>query len=387
MIDSLIQFFKSADFISIFLLITAVLPIFIFFINTSINAKFGPFLSPTDIPSHFPLVSVLVPARDEAGNIEHLINSLIRQDYPNLEILILDDNSTDNTARIVKKYEENNKQLKLISGKKLPEPWLGKNWACHQLSEAAKGDILIFTDADNWHEPFAVRATVATMQKFSADVLSMFPQQYTFTFWEKLIVPMIDLIVYSGIILWLIYHSKSRVFAAAIGQWIAFDRKFYDHIGGHAAVKSDIVEDVSLARLTKSSGGKLLTGSGRGALYCRMYKDFPEVWSGFSKFLYGVAGFSPIILFPVLAIMYLGMILPYVMIFTGYYRFIFLVVVFLNTMWRFRLAIAFRHNVFYSVFLHPLAIFVLAMAAINSFRNHYFGEYKWKGRSYKTSSR
>jgi len=135
------------------------------------------------------LVSVLIPARNEYGNIKRCINSLLRQDYPNLEILVLDDNSTDGTTEIVSELSKKDKRIKLYHGKPLPEGWLGKSFACYQLSEYARGDYLVFVDADTLHFPNSISSSIACLLKYRVDALSVFAKQITVSIHERMAVP------------------------------------------------------------------------------------------------------------------------------------------------------------------------------------------------------
>ncbi|NIS38778.1 glycosyltransferase, partial [Candidatus Saccharibacteria bacterium] len=209
-------------------------------------------------------MSLLIPARDEAHNIDRCLTDLIGQDYPDYEIIVLDDHSKDNTADIVRGYANQYHHVKLLAGKSLPSGWTGKNWACQQLSEAAGGGFFIFTDADNRYATNAIKNTMGWMQKLNLGFLSAFPQQFTGTLMEKLVIPVIDIFVYGTLPLWMTYYLRSPLFAAANGQWLAFTREAYHRIGGHQGVRNQVVEDVEISRLVKRSGIKMLTTAGTG---------------------------------------------------------------------------------------------------------------------------
>jgi len=152
-----------------------------------------------------PKVSVLIPARNEEQNISKCLEGLLKQDYPNFEIIVLNDHSEDNTLQVIQEHQKRDNRIKSINGKDLPPGWTGKNWACHQLSQVATGDVFIFTDADNRHAPFAVKNTVAYIQNLKLDLISAFPQQRTVTLPEKMIVPIMDIFVYGTLPLWSTY--------------------------------------------------------------------------------------------------------------------------------------------------------------------------------------
>jgi chlorobactene glucosyltransferase len=145
-------------------------------------------------PDSMPLTSILIPARNEEVSIRDCVVSLLEQDYPNIEIIVLDDHSTDNTAKILSELAITTSKLKIIEGKEIPPGWLGKNWACNQLGELSQGSILLFTDADTHHEPKAVREAVSTMIAQRLDFLSALPFQIVETLGEKLLVSSLVLV-------------------------------------------------------------------------------------------------------------------------------------------------------------------------------------------------
>ncbi|MDZ7376900.1 MAG: glycosyltransferase family 2 protein, partial [candidate division KSB1 bacterium] len=149
-----------------------------------------------------PKVSILIPARNEEQNIGKCLDGLTKQDYPNFEIIVLNDHSDDNTLQVIQEHQKRDERIQSINGKDLPDGWLGKNWACHQLSQVATGDIFIFTDADNRHASFAVKNTVAHIQNLKLGLISAFPQQWTVTLAEKMIVPNMVIFVYGTLPLW-----------------------------------------------------------------------------------------------------------------------------------------------------------------------------------------
>jgi chlorobactene glucosyltransferase len=350
--------------------------------NVLINILWGPYLKKIKINlQSYPKVSILIPARNEENNIKKVIESSLKQNYPRFEVIVLDDNSTDKTYEIAKCYEAINSNFKIIKGDKLPDGWLGKNWACYQLANNASGEILIFTDADNFFENDAVIKTVSIINQYDLDMFSVFPQQITATFWEKLIIPIIDLIIYSGLILKTSYYVPFSLFAAANGQWIAFKKSSYEELGGHSSVKNQIVEDVALARFFKKNKKKILVGAGTGVIYGKMYDNFKQIWSGLSKNLFGLTDFKTIPFFIILILMLLVCVVPYFLLFTlTNYFILILFIIILNIIWRVLLAINFKHNILYSTLLHPISILLITIIGINSFLKSKFGVLSWKER-------
>jgi chlorobactene glucosyltransferase len=347
---------------------------------TLLNAVFGPYLRYAKSSGTFPKVSVLIPARNEEDNIARCLDSLLKQDYPNYSITVLDDDSSDATFDIVSDYSKRYETISCHKGKPLPEDWLGKNWACWQLSKQASGEILLFIDADTWHHEKAISATVFWMEKFKLNMLSAFPQQITKSLLEKIIVPMIDLILYTLLPLWFTYLFKSPELSAANGQWLAIRNKDYQEIGGHRRLKKRVVEDVEMARLCKKSGLKIMTLSGSKMVFCRMYKDFMGIWSGLSKNFFGLTGNNVFILLVMLAIMSLAYILPYINIFFINYSFTIWTALGLVILLRLVLALAYGHDVFISILCIPLTTIIGMIIAVNSFYQSKFGSVSWKGR-------
>lgn len=344
------------------------------------NAFTAPMLKKRLPLQYHPPVSVLVPARNEEKNIANCIKGLISQDYSDFEIIVLNDHSEDRTAEIVHQFGALDSRVKLIEGEALPEGWTGKNWACHQLSQAARGELLIFTDADNLHATTAIANTVGWMQKLDLGLFSAFPQQITVTLAEKLVIPIIDLFVYAALPLWLTYYARSPSLAAANGQWIAFTREAYQQIGGHQEVRNQIVEDVELSRLAKRKGIRILTSPGTGVVLGRMYNSLRETWDGFSKNLFGLMGYKTTPFFIVLLVLLSSCVLPYILVGLSPLTIVASITIALNLLLRLVLVLKYKHPALTSLVLHPLAIIFTTMIALNSFRCYRRGRVQWKGR-------
>lgn len=246
-----------------------------------------------------PRVSILVPARNEALNIEACVRSLLAQDYPTFRVHVLDDHSTDGTGEMVRRLGLDEGNGGLLKGRELPQGWVGKNWACHQLSEAADGEYLLFTDADTIHAPGALRALVSLAQERGASLVSAWPEQLTVSLGERLVVsllPFVGALLYPHFFLRLLEAHPGlrqwvpvrlrRSLGAANGQVILFERSGYERVGGHAGLRAHLVEDVALGRAVASRMGEGLwwvNCDGAGLVQCRMYRDLEEVWEGFTK--------------------------------------------------------------------------------------------------------
>ncbi len=233
--------------------------------------------------SGYPLISVLIPARNEASVISKTIAYLLAQDEENIEILVLDDHSYDGTGEVARMAANGDIRVKIIPGIPLPPGWGGKNWACHQLSTAAQGEWLLFTDADVVWQPQAIRFLAGTMQLTKADLMTVWPTQHTITWGERLVVPLMALAILGYLPVLAVHFLPWRVFSAANGQCMLFRRRVYEKIGGHEQVKSSIIEDVSLSRKIKGAGFKLRMIDGAGLISCRMYQNWQEVRDGYAK--------------------------------------------------------------------------------------------------------
>ncbi|HAC14614.1 MAG TPA: hypothetical protein DCE78_01535 [Bacteroidetes bacterium] len=246
--------------------------------------------------NHKNRISFCIPARNEESSIRKCVESVIQQNYPNFEVLILDDHSTDTTLQILREIKSKNpkSEIKIISGEPKPESWLGKNWACHQLGLQASGEIIVFMDADTWLESNLGNAINAQFKNAKIDALTIWPEQKLGTFWEKVIIPQIYYVIFTLLPVrysqfdpkWMpekfrpVFRSS---FAAACGQFIAFKKGTYHTIGGHASVKNNVVEDVELARLIRRNNLKIRLFRGARTVYCRMYTNQDEILKGFRK--------------------------------------------------------------------------------------------------------
>ena len=356
------------------------------FAVTVFNAFTAPMLKNGPRPNRQSFVSILIPARNESENIQDCLESLLEQDYPHFEVLVLDDHSSDKTAEIVQSVAQNDQRVHYIQGEDLPDGWTGKNWACYQLSQHAKGDIFIFTDADNRYARAAVSKTVGWMHKLGLDLFSTFPQQHTLTLAEKLIVPSVYMTVYCYLPLWLTYYVPFPSLAAANGQWIAFTKGAYQKLGGHKTAKSQVVEDTWLARYAKQQKMKILTTAGPGAVYGRMYHNWAETWQGFSKNLFGLMGYQTVPFLLLLLLLFIGYVYPYFFIFYTPIAKIAGIAVMLNVTIRFILACKYK-DPFINIVLHPLAILFTIIIGLNSIRVFKHGNLEWKGRKIRLNSK
>lgn len=253
------------------------------------NLRAFPVLQSSTAARHPERISLLVPARNEADNLPETLPGFL--DQPAHEILLLDDNSEDNTLNIACNLAESNPRLRVLSGSPLPNGWIGKNWACHQLAEAATGSVLIFTDADvNW-EPGALDALMQEMTRQQAEAFSVFPRQQTETTTQRTLLPLIDNVLLS-FLPFILLRLPAPSAAVANGQVFAFRRSTYDSLDGHRSVKSEILEDIRLAQRVRRKKFQLGLALGGELISVRMYRKDSQLVQGLAKSLLAAHGNS-----------------------------------------------------------------------------------------------
>ena len=335
----------------------------------------------------YPFVSVLVPARNEAPSIGRCISSLLAQDYPDYEVIVLNDNSTDDTSRILEKFAQSNSRLHVIQGTPLPEDWLGKHWACHQLDLVAKGELILFTDADTFHTPDMLRSSVSALIAEHADLVSAFPHEEMLTWGERLLVPIMCWGIFTFIPIRLVQKMHWPLLAISIGQFMLFRRQAYDMLGGFEAVKREVVDDVCMGRILIDKGGEWRLLDGTRQVSCRMYRGFREAVGGFSKTIFAVYDYRilPFIIFWLLAgLAFLGPVVglisyllrvPLTFIPVGFAAIsvALSILTWMITSWRF-------HFPIYIAFIYPLDLALYIIVAADSFIKTATGTAVWKKR-------
>lgn len=230
-------------------------------------------------------VSIIVPMRNEERNAERCIGSLMNQDYPSYEIIVVDDMSTDGTPRILESLSGKYPNLKVVIGSPTPQGWVGKNHALWQGVQRARGDWLLFVDADTCLEPYTLRSALSYAEEHKADMLSIFPFQELSSFWERIIQPIVFTYFAIAFPHKRINNPKYKE-AAANGQFILIRRDVYQAVGGHESIKDKIVEDFALAKLIKDKSYRLRVARGRHLIRTRMYRNLREIWEGWTKILF-----------------------------------------------------------------------------------------------------
>jgi hypothetical protein len=244
-----------------------------------------------DSPSRPEWVSLLIPARNEEAHIERTVRSALAQEgVERLEVIVLDDGSTDRTASILASIADPRLTVMNGSDEPLPTGWLGKPWACARLAERAKGSILVFVDADVHLEPWAVRSTVSELRSGGFTLLAPYPRQLAETWLERLVQPLVTWSWAATMPLGWAERSHRPSLSAANGQLLVLDAAAYRSIGGHACVRAAVVEDVELMRALKITGHLTATVDGSSLADCRMYDGAAQVADGYGKSLWSAFG-------------------------------------------------------------------------------------------------
>jgi len=268
----------------------------------------------------YPRVSILIPCRNEAAGIEQNLRTLFNQDYPDYEIIALDDDSDDGTHDILSRLEKENDRFRCIKGKPLPDGWQGKNHACHQLAQAARGEWFLFVDADTQHDPQMLKRAVQTVVHRQASFLSTFPRQRFSSWGDELVVPMMFFILFMYLPMYFVAKKTWKWagnFSTACGQFLLIKNEIYNKVGGHEAIQNRISEGPLLAKHVKDSGGKILLLDGSPWVSCQMYTGFKAAFEGFSRSVFASMGGSiGAILFFLVVQTYL-FITPYVILAQG----------------------------------------------------------------------
>lgn len=267
-------------YIAYFILFFIVLQLLIAFANFVFREK----LTSKKSPDSNLKISVLIPARNEEANIGNILSDIIQTDKNIVEIVVYDDFSSDNTAKIVSEFKLKDSRIKLLPPKEMPAGWLGKNFACHQLSLNAAGDYFLFIDADIRIKNSLINKTLSYVEENGADLLSIFPKQEMRSFAEKITVPNMQIILLS--LLFLPFVKLIRSFpsiSASNGQFMLIKSSVYRELLPHLTYKGSSAEDIEIAKYFKKKRKKVSCITGISDITCRMYHSLNEAVNGFSK--------------------------------------------------------------------------------------------------------
>lgn len=354
---------------------------FILFLVSFINVLANQYL-PDYAISHKPLVSILIPARNEEDNIGSILSDLDQLSYRNLEILVYNDESTDQTEDIIFQYMRKDRRIRLVPYVTLPKSWTGKNHACHRLAREARGEYFLFLDADVRIKGSVVENAIYWLNRYHLALISVFPVQMMKTVAEKISVPLMNWILLSMLPMPLIRLSNRPSLAAANGQFMLFPAKVYKHYLPHEVFKNHRVEDVAIIRFLKKEGYRVDTFLGKQNVSCRMYRRLGEAIEGFTKNIFLFFGNSIILtvlyallitLGPLLVVLYLPQI----------YWFVLAALIIIM---RLNISLASRQPVFVNLLFlipqHVVFLLIIGKAIVNRFS----GKLEWKGRNILNTS-
>jgi chlorobactene glucosyltransferase len=230
-----------------------------------------------------PMVSVIIPARNEARDIGRAVASHLAQTYRNIEVILVDDQSTDDTAGVAWAAADGDARLRLVHGTPLPEGWVGKSWACHQGSDVARGEWLLFTDADVVHAPDALARCMAMAMRLDRGGLTVAPRVDTGTVAERVVMPAAIQLIQTMVAPGPLARLSWTPITMAVGAFLLMRRDVYDGVDGHAGIGHHMVDDLQLAAAIKRSGHLLVPADGTRLLHLRMYRGTREMWRGWRK--------------------------------------------------------------------------------------------------------
>lgn len=324
-------------------------------------------------------ISILVPARNEEKTIARTVQSALAA--PVDEVIVYDDQSTDATPALLAEIGASDPRLRVIAGTPLPAGWVGKPHACHRLAAEARGDVLLFLDADVTLRDGGVERIMSLHDDFDADVVTAVPAQVTGSFFERLVVPLLHVTYVSWLPIPLIWRTRDPRFLEANGQVLSVRRRAYDDVGGFESVRDAVVDDMAFCAEQKRAGHRVVFADGAHIARCRMYGSTAEVWEGFSKNIFeGIGSIAGLV--GALFLYGAAFVWPWAALAIGGAFFMpGLVGVAANVVQR--LVLIVRHEQpLEGVLLHPIAVLALCAIAVNSWIWHLRDDIVWSGRSY-----
>ena len=348
-------------------------------IRTIVNLTLIPKLRAGAPLAKEPLVSVIIPARDEAHIIERTVRAFLAQTYAKLEVIVVNDRSTDGTGDIVRAIHDD--RLTVINGVEPHAGWMGKPWALHQGSRAARGELLLFVDADLIYAPPALAAAVAYLQAHALALLSLFPHLEMHGFGEIASMPMMPMVFHTFMPTWLSNRTRFARLAIGGGTGNLVLRENYDRSGGHEELRDAVVDDIALARLIRRHGGRTEIVRAEDLVSLRMYRGLREVIDGFTKNTFSALGRNYVAGFLVVAGCIVFHVLPYALALTGDRISIATIVIISVT--RVILFRALRYRLDAAVFLHPVMAAIWTWIFIRSiWLTGIRRKLLWRGRTY-----
>jgi glycosyltransferase involved in cell wall biosynthesis len=328
-------------------------------------------------------VSIIVPARNEARIIEQSVHSFLAQDYPALEVIVVNDRSTDATGEILRGIAD--PRLVVIDGEEPPAGWLGKPWALAEGSRAARGELLLFVDADVIYAPATVAAAVAHMERGPAAMITFFPHFDLHGFWEHIALPQLLLMAYAVVPAWLSNRTRWRYLALGGGPGNLIRRDVYDAVGGYERLKNKVIDDIGLARLVRMAGHRTEGVRADDLVSLRMYHGPREIFDGFTKNLFSAFSRSYLLATFFFVAGFILNLLPYALPFVtaGFVQWLSVGIVVLISLTRLVLFTSFRYGVLNALLGHPLMYaFWTAIYIRSVWQTGFRNEVRWRGRTY-----
>lgn len=258
-------------------------------------------------------VSVLIPARDEAGSIGEALESVLATRGVDIEVVVLDDDSSDGTADIVEAFAERDPRVRLARGVELPPGWCGKQHACARLADLARHPVLLFVDADVRVGPEAVARAASALAGDKAVLVSGFPRQIVVTPLERLLIPLVHFLLLAYLPIDGMRHTRMRGFGAGCGQFMMVRRDAYERLGGHAVIRASLHDGLRLPRAFRAAGYATELVDVTELATCRMYRSAGEVWRGLRKnAIEGIA--APGVLGVMTTLLLVGQVLPFALL-------------------------------------------------------------------------
>lgn len=347
-------------------------------VMSAANALFWPRVKPSEASRGTKgAVSVLIPARDEEGNIGPCLESILSQGAAVREVLVYDDHSSDATGRIVLDFARRDERVRLERSLPLPPGWCGKTFGCAQLAAGASGEWLLFLDADARLAPRGLNGIIAAAEARRLTLLSCWPRFPLASFSERLLMPMLNFVVFTTYPAPLALARQEASLGLAHGACLLARREAYERLGGHSSVREEIFEDTRLAQYWRTRGERSLCLDGQDVVSARMYGSFSEIWAGFQKNFY--PAFQKGLMFWLfLAFQFTAFLAPF--LFGHWIAAAFVLLA------RATLAIRFSQPL-WSVLLHPFAeTLLIALGASSWWRCRSGRGVAWKGRIYRAKA-
>ena len=245
----------------------------------------APYLEDYEQTKHDTLkVSIILPARNEEDYIKKCLDSLLKQDYPNYEIIAIDDSSEDSTGHIIEEYAKNNSKIIHVKARPKPDGWMGKNWACMEGYRKASGELLLFTDSDTEHSSNILSLAVSHLLSLNLDVLTVIPKMLCLDRWTKITLPMITTFLHTRFSA-LRVNNPTKKTGYFFGSFFIIKQEVYESVGTHEGVKHEIVEDGALGRKVKESGFKLRMVRGEHLISAVWARDFSGLWHALKRLM------------------------------------------------------------------------------------------------------